>query len=83
MGLELFMFTSWLIGISVRVVSVAQSVSAFGCYLNLVTERLVVQAHPRRLFSSLFFSFFVTKAARTLDTLFPRRRLEFLDVNVH
>ena len=36
-----------------------------------------------RLFSSLFFSFFVTKAARTLDTLFPRRRLEFSDVNVH
>ena len=54
MGLELFMFTGWLIGISVRVVSVAQSVSAFGCYLNLVTERLVVQAHPGTL---VFFTF--------------------------
>ena len=31
------------------VVSVAQSVSAFGCYLTEDTERLVVQAHPGTL----------------------------------
>ena len=34
--------TNW----SINSVSVAQSVSAFGCYNIVVTERLVVQAHP-------------------------------------